>query len=321
MSVPASRAAPEVVLDTLYGASMGTRWRVCLAADRRRDLHALHDAIQQVLDGVVAQMSHWEPDSDISRFNRAPAGSWQVLPEAFFHVLQTALAVAEASAGAYDPSIGPLVDLWGFGPRGSQSTPSMAAQDEVHQRVGWQRLQLDVDGRRALQPGGLALDLSAIAKGHAVDAVANLLRDRGIEAALVDVGGELCGFGRRPDGAAWSVQVSSDEDDEQLPPCIIELADRCVASSGDRWRHRDVDGRRLAHSLDPRTGQPLDDAPLVTVIAERCLLADAWSTALGVLGVSDGRALAEREGIAVRFVEQRADGPHEHRSSSFPSAA
>ncbi|HET6397506.1 MAG TPA: FAD:protein FMN transferase, partial [Pseudoxanthomonas sp.] len=232
MQTPAGAAG----LATLGGHTMGTSWSVRLVAGARADLHALHAGIQAQLDGVVAQMSTWEPDSDISRFRRAPAGSWQRLPEAFAQVLDAAIEVARASDGAFDPTVGPLVELWGFGSAATpRRVPTPAEIERARARTGWQRLQRRAGGRELLQPGGLQLDLSAIAKGHGADAVAAHLKASGIAAALVEVGGELRGYGRRPDGGPWRVLVESDADEaapvEHLPPRVLPLEDAAVATS------------------------------------------------------------------------------------------
>lgn len=298
------------VVHALGGATMGTRWQVTACAPRDADLRALHDGIQACLDRVVAEMSTWEQGSDISRYNRAPAGTWQVLPAAFFEVLSRALRIADESGGACDPTVGPLVRAWGFGPggRGGQ-IPEAAALDAARRNVGWRRLGLDAATRRVLQPGGVELDLSGVAKGHAVDAVSDWLRTQGVSGSLVDVGGELRGHGRKPDGSAWQVLVEDDEEDEAedatgaAKPCILCLYGAAVATSGERWHRFEQDGRRYAHTIDPRSGRPVEHAPaLVTVVAPSALDADAWATALTVLGVEAGLALADARGMAARFV-------------------
>ena len=292
-------------LATFGGETMGTTWCIkCVAP--RHDLHALHRDAEAVLHDVVAQMSHWEPASDISRFNRAAAG-WHPLPQALFEVLQCAMEVARDSDGAFDPAIGALVRLWGFGPNPNTRLPPAGADIEAaHARGGWRKLALRQADRHAFQPGGLQLDLSAIAKGHAVDRVASRLRELGIADALVEIGGELLGRGAKPDGTPWRVLVEHDPDDEAMPP-ILQLDGRAVATSGERWHRHHVDGRDYAHTLDPRTGRPLNDAPAaVTVVAERAMHADAWATALGVLGPAAGLAWAHERGIAARFL--LADG-------------
>lgn len=295
---------------TLYGETMGTRWRVCALASAHADLNVMHAGIQAQLDRVVAQMSTWEPDSDISRFNQAAAGSWHALPPAFFDVLRCALDIAEASDGAFDPTLGALVELWGFGAGSRRHRPPSAQQvAALHARSGWQRIALHATARTALQPGGVALDLSAIAKGYGVDAVAAHLRGCGISGALVDVGGELYGYGRTADGTPWRVLVEAAPGNENDPPCVLALEDCAVATSGDRWHRFAASGRLYAHTLDPRSGAPLLDAPAaVTVIADDAMHADAWATALTVMGMEHGHAFAQARGFAARFVTRTADG-------------
>ncbi|WP_226469257.1 FAD:protein FMN transferase [Luteimonas panaciterrae] len=305
----------------LYGETMGTRWRVSAVASTNVDLHLLHHDIQSRLDVVVAQMSTWEADSDICRFNRAPGGTWHVLPQAFFDVLRCALDIAEASGGAYDPTIGPLVGLWGFGANGAgHRIPEAEEIAAARARVGWRRIELRAETLSALQPGGVSLDLSAIAKGYGVDAVVMCLRERGIAAALVDVGGELRGYGHKPDGKAWHVLVESEEESDDDEPCVLVLeSGKAVATSGDRWHRFEQDGRRYAHTIDPRSGRPVEHAPAsVTVIADTAMQADAWATALTVMGMQDGVAFATRHGLAARFVAH-AEGRIDVRATpTFP---
>ncbi|UNK56901.1 FAD:protein FMN transferase [Pseudoxanthomonas daejeonensis] len=308
---------------SLGGETMGTRWSVRLAARAGTDLHALHAHIQQPLDQVVAQMSTWLPGSDISRYCAAAAGTWLPLPSHFQRVLDCALEVASASGGAFDPTVGPLVDLWGFGSSGNgRHVPEAGDIDRERTRSGWQRLQRRADGRELLQPGGLQLDLSAIAKGFGADLVAERLRARGIDAALVEVGGEIRGYGRKPDGEAWRVLVECalDEDasTEEMPPRVLVLDDAAVATSGDRWHRFEQEGQRYAHTIDPRTGCPVVDAAAsVTVVAADAMHADAWATALTVLGADAGRALASARGLAARFVVRDGDAVRETMTDTF----
>jgi len=296
-------------VDVLGGATMGTTWSVKLVAPRNADLHALHAGIQSRLDAVVAQMSNWEASSDLSRYNGSDAGSWQVLPDDFFDVLSCALDIAHASGGAFDPTVGPLVDGWGFGPAGA--TAERFSPESARAQVQWRRVVLDRSGRRVLQPGGTRLDLCAIAKGFGVDAVAAHLRSQGIDAALVEVGGELFGFGRKPDGSPWRVIVEGwqgDEDDAHEAR-VLALDDLAVATSGDRWHRREHRDRTISHTLDPRSGHPVANAPVaVTVAASDAMRADAWATALTVLGTTEGMEVAQAHGLAARFVDVHA-GP------------
>jgi len=302
--VPATQ--PIRAVDILGGATMGTTWSVKLVAARQRDLHALHAGIQSRLDEVVAQMSNWDANSDLSRYNAAEAGSWHVLPEDFFAVLSCALDIAHASGGAFDPTVGPLVDGWGFGPAGASI--ERFSPDAARAQVQWRRVVLDRMERRALQPGGTRLDLCAIAKGFGVDAVAAYVRSQGIDAALVEVGGELFGFGRKPDGMPWRVIVEGwqgDEDDASKPR-VLAIDGMAVATSGDRWHRLEHHGRAISHTLDPRSGHPVINAPAaVTVAANDAMRADAWATALTVLGTHEGMEIARAQGLAARFVQMR----------------
>lgn len=288
---------------------MGTTWSVKLVAPANTDLHALHAGVQSQLDDVVAQMSNWQPDSDLSRYNAAPAGTWHALPDGFWTVLTCALNIAHESGGAYDPTVGPFVDGWGFGPSGVRG--GMFSPDTVRAQVGWQRVITDAQTRRALQPGGACLDLCAIAKGHGVDAVARHLRSQNVETALVEVGGELYGYGRKPDGSPWRVIVegwAGDEDDAN-DARILALDGLAVATSGDRWHRRRDGARDISHTLDPRSGRPVANAPTaVSVAAADAMHADAWATALTVLGVREGFEVACARGLAARFVDAR--DPH-----------
>lgn len=305
-----SPAIADEAVHTLYGETMGTRWRVALCASRHAPLPVLHAGIQSRLDAVVAQMSTWEPDSDISRFNRAPPGSWHVLPEAFSSVLSSALTVARESGGAFDPTVGPMVAAWGFGAgAGPHRIPDEEVRVATMSRVGWHRILHDAASRRAMQPGGIALDLSAIAKGFAVDDVVSWLRHAGIPGALVDVGGELLGYGRKPDDSPWHVLVETDDADDHETPCVLVLDNHAVATSGTRWHRFECDGREYAHTIDPRTGRPVEDAAAaVTVVATDAMHADAWATALTVMGIDAGLAFASANDIAARFVRRYVEG-------------
>lgn len=310
----------DATLATLGGRSMGTTWSVKLVAPRTRDLHPLHAGIQTALDRVVAQMSTWEAGSDISRYNRASAGGWHHLPEDFQRVLHAALQIAQASGGAFDPTIGPLVELWGFGPSGGRRrVPSPEQIALASLRCGWQRLELD--GQRLLQPGAVSLDLSSIAKGFGVDCVHHALIKADIASALIEVGGELFGYGRKPDGSAWRVLVESAPDEEAgaaLPPRVVALDGLAVATSGDRWHRFDAEGTRYTHTLDPRTGSPIAHAPAaVTVLARDAMHADAWATAMTVLGADAGLAYARNANLAVRFLTRQDGALSEAMSPAF----
>ncbi|MFC0253607.1 FAD:protein FMN transferase [Massilia consociata] len=305
---------PGSALCTAAGHSMGTSWsaRMVVPAGTGADLDAL---LQRELDEIVAQMSHWEQDSLLARYNRAPAGSWHALPPQFFDVIDFALQVHEDTGGAYDPAAGALVDLWGFGAQGRYDQAGFyapSAQDvaAAMARRATATPQLDRAGRRLLQPGGAVLDLSSVAKGHAVDRLGHCLARLGIRHYLVEVGGELRGAGVKPGGEPWWVEIEGVPDaGSQCKQAIVALHGLAVATSGDYRRYFHHGQRRASHTLDPRTGQPIaNDVASATVVAPTCMAADALSTALTVMGVEPGLAFADARGIAARFLVRRAGG-------------
>lgn len=297
---------------------MGTSWTVRLVAPRTRDLRAVHAAVEAELAGVVAQMSNWEPASALSLYNASAAGTRHAIAPAFRHVLMAALDIAEASDGAFDPTVGPAVDAWGFGP---SRAPAPDARADAAARIGWRRVVLQDDA--LVQPGAVHLDFCGIAKGYAVDAVVARLRALGVGAAMVEVGGEVAAYGRKPDGSPWRVLVeawSGDEDDAQ-PARIVALDGLAIATSGDRWHRRDEGARRISHTLDPRTGAPVQASPAaVTVLHREAMRADAWATALTVLGTGAGFALASELGLAARFIACADDRHAEHMTPAFAAA-
>jgi len=280
------------------GETMGTRWHVRMALPAGGDAELLAARVQARLDGIVAETSHWEPSSLLSRYNRAAPGSWTALPPDFAAVMEAALQVAERSAGVFDPALGRLTDVWGLGPRRPDSPPDEAAIARALEVSGWRRLALDRAGEgvsaRLRQPGGLWLDLSGVAKGYAADAVADLLARAGVAHALVEVGGECVGRGMRPDGDPWWVDLETPQG-IALPPLRVALHQLAVATSGDYLRG--------AHTLDPRTGHvPHGAASAVSVLHPSCMMADAWASALGAVSLAEARELAVREGLAARLI-------------------
>jgi thiamine biosynthesis lipoprotein len=251
---------------------MGTTWRVLYAARHASSL-AVHAAIDARLAELVAALSHWKPESALCRFNRT-AGEWVKLPRDLARVVDAGLHLARVSSGTFDPAIGALVDLWGFGPPGPMPAPDEAAIEAARAVSGWQRLDWDRGGRRLRQPGGLQLDLSGIAKGYAADELADLLACIGIGHCLVEVGGEVIGRGIRPDGEPWWVDLEVPPG-RPLPPLRIALHGLGVATSGDYVRG--------AHSIDPRTGHaPDNEVVSVSVVARSAMAADALATAIAI---------------------------------------
>lgn len=297
-------------LRRLAGRSMGTHWSLNIAG--KIDPAAVTALVQAELDAVVAEMSQWEPASELSRFNSAEANCWRRLSPGFVEVLSQGLYIAQRTQGAFDPTLGAVVDLWGFGPVTPTCLPPPADKlAEARAASGWKKLALDTSSRLARQPGGLKLDLSGIAKGHAADRAARRLEDEGHVSFLMEVGGELVARGLKPDGQPWWVDLEQPPQAD-LPPIRIGLVHMAVATSGNYRRYHDLG----AHTLDPRTAAPLRDAPAsVTVLHETCMSADALATALTVLGVEAGLAFAEEEQLAAIFMHQH-DGAWRQALSS-----
>ena len=303
---------------SLAGTAMGTGWsaRLLLPPGTGPDLRG---ALQQELDEIVAQMSHWEADSLLSRYNRAPGDTWHALPAQFFAVIDYALTVFDETGGAYDPAAGLLVNLWGFGParRYDQAgfyAPAPEAVGAVLARRRACQPRLDRVGRCLYQPGGALLDLSSVAKGYAVDCLAQRLEALGVRHYLVEVGGELRGAGVKQDGQPWWVELEGvpDAAGAPAPQSVVALHGLAVATSGDYRRYFHHLDRRASHTLDPRTGYPIaNDIASVTVLAPTCMAADALSTALTVMGVEAGLAFAEPRGLAARFLLREANGLRE----------
>jgi thiamine biosynthesis lipoprotein len=295
---------PGLVVD-FGGSTMGTSWSARIV-DPRADCAA---AIETVLARIIDQMSNWEADSAISRFNHMPLGEWMVLPPDMLTVLNAALNMARLSGGAFDPAIGHWVDHWGFGPTRELS------RAEVGSQAPWTCIQ--VEGNRACRTADVALDFSGIAKGFAVDAVASALREAGAKNFLVEIGGELRGDGIKPDLQPWWVDVEPPPD-LVVPVLRVALCGMAVATSGDYRRFRHADGRRLSHSIDPATAAPIiEGVASVTVLHDSAMMADAWATAITVMGPDKGMALATLHGLAARLVMRMADGGREYMTPAL----
>lgn len=266
--------------------------------------------IGDVLAHVISQMSNWEADSDISRFNALPVGTWASLPADMMTVLKAGLDIARRSGGAFDPAIGRLVQRWGFGASGIGG-PEMVPTHPAP----W--TMIEIAGGKVRRLADVALDFSGIAKGFAVDAVAQALRGHGARHFLIEIGGELRGDGVRPDLQPWWVDVEAPPG-LSVPTLRIALCGLSVATSGDYRRFRSEGGMHLSHSIDPATGRPItNDVASVTVLHEQAMLADAWATAITILGPKRGMALAAREDLAARLILRTAQGAQEYMTPAL----
>lgn len=300
------------------GRTMGTTWSVKAVLPATADVRALSAMVQRALDAVVAQMSAWEPGSDLARFNRSPAGTWATLPAGFATVLRRALEIAADSDGAFDPTLGALTDLWGFGPQPfSGAPPARWAIETARAPAGWRRIALD--GERLLQPGGLQIDLNGIAKGFGVDEAARALDRAGVRSYLVEVGGELRGLGAKPDGQPWWVELERPPGEgEDASRTLLALHGLSVATSGGYRRFFEHAGRRYAHTLDPATGTPCaGETASVTVIHRECMTADALATALTVMGPDAALAFAAARDLPALIVRQGPERLEERLSPAL----
>jgi thiamine biosynthesis lipoprotein len=302
----------------LEGRTMGTSWHITVPGGAPDEV-ALQAAIDAELEAINDSMSTWLEDSEISRFNRLPAGEGMAVSRRFAEVLEAALAIGAASAGAYDVTVAPLVDLWGFGADGPRDgIPDPADLAETRARVGQEKLDWDPDSRRLAKRAALAVNFSSIAKGYAVDRVAAILEAGGFADYLVEIGGEMRVAGLSPRGDPWRVAVERPEAGTRAVARGIELSDRAIATSGDYRNFFTVDGERYSHLIDPRNGAPVThDVVSVTVVDESCMVADGWATALAVLGREAALEVAAEAGLAVYLLAREGEGFEEYSSPAF----
>jgi len=295
------------VEETLTGPTMGTQYTVKVV--RRPDavdVATLEKEVQAELDRVDALMSTYRADSELSRFNVFDHTDWFPVSPATAEVVEAAIDIGRRSGGAFDVTVGPLVNLWGFGPsKGpAQRVPSPEEIDEAKSRTGLHHIEVRTDPpavRKHLP--GVYVDLSGVAKGFAVDQVAGLLERRGLENYMVEVGGEVRAKGENLQGRPWQIGIESPVAGVRSLQRVVGLGDKAMATSGDYRNYFEADGVRYSHMIDPRTGRPIAHRlASVTVLDPSCMRADAWATALTVLGPEEGYALAEKEDLPVLLV-------------------
>lgn len=323
------RGSPREDDWTLNGTTMGTTYTIRFRQPDGRQWSqdmtgGLAVRIERCLADINAKMSTYLPDSELSRFNRSPADTpFELSPETF-EVFEAALRVSAESGGAFDVTVGPLVNVYGFGPTPEPPTvPTDAELEALRQNVDYRMLTLD-SGTLTIRKSRSEIycDLSGIAKGYAVDRVAELMEAEGLTDYMVEIGGEVRARGLNSEGTAWRIGIERPaRDGGRAVMHAVRLVDRSMATSGDYRNYYVIDDQAYSHMIDPRTARPVRHAlTSVTVIDARATIADAWATALMVLGPDEGYNLAETRGMAALFLVREADGGIAERATSAFSA-
>lgn len=301
----------------LSGFSMGTSYTITLVDEK----NIAPESITTALESIENSMSTYRPDSELMSLNAAPVNTWINLSAPLYEVLMISQSVSELSAGAFDITAAPLVNLWGFGAkaRAEGTIPSATEITLARTNVGYENLLL-AENYSVYKKQAIELDLSAVAKGYAVDKIAELLDAQGINNYLVEIGGELRSKGRNVQGELWHIAIEAPQSINMTPQIqrIIDIDNISVASSGDYRNFFEVDGQEYSHTIDPRTGRPINhNLVSVTVLSDTTALADALATALIVLGKEQAMELANDHNIPVYFLEDSIDGLHESYSTAF----
>lgn len=290
-------------IEEFGGPTMGSSYSVkYVPGENTPELDAVKREAEAILAEVDQQMSTYRDDSLISTFNRAPAGSCLAMPEGMLELVRVGELLSQQSAGAFDLTLEPLLNLWGFGPQArAERVPTAAQLAEARQRMGHQHLR--IDGQQLCKDVAVQLDLNSIAAGYTVDRIISRLGELGVSSYLVDVTGELKAAGRKPDGQPWRVAIEAPRDDQRVAQKILQLDGYGISTSGDYRNYFEQNGVRYSHTLDPLTGAPITHKlAAVTVADASTLRADGLSTLLMVLGPERGFAYAEQAGIAAFFV-------------------
>jgi thiamine biosynthesis lipoprotein len=276
--------------------------------------------IKTLLDVLNGQMSTYQSDSELSLFNKSQSIEWQKVSLSLYSVLKQAKTISELSRGAFDITVGPLVNLWGFGPDPMKYiAPNDGEVADKLLKVGFRFLHFDEKTKKVKkQIPELYLDLSGIAKGYAVDQVGLLLEKQGISNYMVEIGGELRLKGENSKNKPWRIAIEKPSSDRQTIQKVLPLSDISLATSGDYRNFFEANGVRFSHTIDPRTGKPITHKlASITILSDTTMKADALATALMVLGADEGYRIAEEENIAALFIIKTKDGFIEKLSPSF----
>lgn len=305
--------------ETFQGGALGTTYMVKVVGAGGVGRHVIQGAIMFELDLVDAKMSTYREDSELSRFNRFTGSEPFPMSEETLEVFRRAMAISEETEGAFDITVGPLVNAWGFGPESaSPDGPDDATLAALRERVGYRNLIIEEGAVRKSRPD-IHCDLSAIAKGYAAERIARALDRLQVSRYLVEVGGEIVARGHNAQGRPWRVGIERPMAGQRNVLHIVELRQQAMATSGDYRNYYERDGLFLSHLIDPRTGRPIAHGlASVTVIHDSCTDADAYATALIVLGPEEGYAVAGRLGLAALFILRDEQGDlSERRTSRF----
>lgn len=291
----------------LQGQIFGSFWLATLPDEwTAKQVEAIEAGIQGELEKVDLAMSTYKTDSELSQFNQADLNEWIEVSAPLFEVLSISQSVAETSQGAFDVTLGGLVNLWSFGPEARpEEIPDKGLLKERLAAVGYKNLELNAKQQAARRLNNSFVDLSGVAKGYAVDKVAEWLRQQGVSNFLVNVGGEIVVAGYRADEQPWRVGVELPDGSQQTAHHILPILNESVATSGDYRNFYEVDGQRMSHTINPKTGWPIQhDLASVTVIDSSNAKADAWATAFMVMGTEASLRMANSEKIKVLLISK-----------------
>ncbi|MDX1524645.1 MAG: FAD:protein FMN transferase [Pseudidiomarina maritima] len=301
------------------GKTMGTTYHISyVTANPQHSPEQVKQRVDAVLEQVNSQMSTYDPQSELSLFNSRQTTEPVVISRSLETVIRRALEIANETDGVLDVTVGPLVNLWGFGPLAKpERKPTEAELQAMLDEVGYQHVHVENHQLRKAKPE-IYIDLSTIAKGYGVDRVAVLLDQMEITNYLVEIGGEMRTRGTKPGNQPWRIAIEKPVTSERSVQRVIEPGDAGIATSGDYRNYYEEDGVRYSHIIDPRTGYPIQhNLVSVTVVAPTSMDADAYATALTVMGPERALAFAEQKGLAVLLISREAEGFKEESSTAF----